>query len=379
MLGFLNYLTDIYRKYLNAKDNFIYQSFRSPKDFFNLKTLINALKLKTFSSSYHDMKKFIPNEHLQYLLSFQTLYIGISPFSGPSIYNNIPMIELLYGVWFIKGGMYQYAKALERRFKELGGTIQYHSEIKQVVTSGRKVTGIQVNDDTISVDAAVINADYPYAVENLLSPEAQKIEKMTPKKVNKMEYSMSCLLIYLGVNEQYPQLDLHTIKMASDFKGNVQEIEDGVLPPDPSYYIYNPSKLDDSFAPAGASSLCILVPVVNLQVSKISKQRYLEYADQVIDKAQREFDLNDLQSQIIVKEVFTPDQFNSLYNSKFGTAFGLKPTLLQSNYFRPHNKARKIDGLYFAGASSHPGAGVPIVITSGELAAKEVERDFNNE
>ncbi|WP_346001904.1 phytoene desaturase family protein [Fructilactobacillus sanfranciscensis] len=202
---------------------------------------------------------------------------------------------------------------------------------------------------------------------------------MTPKKVNKMEYSMSCLLIYLGVNEQYPQLDLHTIKMASDFKGNVQEIEDGVLPPDPSYYIYNPSKLDDSFAPAGASSLCILVPVVNLQVSKISKQRYLEYADQVIDKAQREFDLNDLQSQIIVKEVFTPDQFNSLYNSKFGTAFGLKPTLLQSNYFRPHNKARKIDGLYFAGASSHPGAGVPIVITSGELAAKEVERDFNNE
>ncbi|WP_404281973.1 squalene/phytoene synthase family protein [Fructilactobacillus sanfranciscensis] len=150
----MNYLTDIYRKYLNAKDNFIYQSFRSPKDFFNLKTLINALKLKTFSSSYHDMKKFIPNEHLQYLLSFQTLYIGISPFSGPSIYNIIPMIELLYGVWFIKGRMYQYAKALERRFKELGGTIQYHSEIKQVVTSGRKVTGIQVNDDTIPVDAA---------------------------------------------------------------------------------------------------------------------------------------------------------------------------------------------------------------------------------
>ncbi|WP_395319814.1 phytoene desaturase family protein [Fructilactobacillus frigidiflavus] len=379
MLGFLNYLSDIYRKYLNAKDNFIYQSFRSPKDFFNLKTLINAIKLKTFSSSYHDMQKFISNQHLQYLLSFQTLYIGISPFSGPSIYNIIPMIELLYGVWFIKGGMYQYAKALKRRFEELGGKLQYDSEVQQVVTSGRKVTGLQINGATIPVDAAVINADYPYAVESLLSPQAQKLEKKTPQKIKQMDYSMSCLLIYLGVEAQYPQLDLHTIKMASDFKENVQEIETGVLPPDPSYYIYNPSKLDDSFAPAGASSLYILVPVGNLQTSTLTEQQYADYADQVIDKAQRGFALTDLQAKIKVKSIFTPNQFNSLYNSKFGTAFGLKPTLAQSNYFRPHNKARKIDGLYFAGASSHPGAGVPIVITSGELAAKEVERDFSNE
>ncbi len=132
MLGFLNYLADIYNKYLIAKKNFIYRSFRGSKDFFNIKTLWNAYKLKTFSSSYEAVKKNISNTKFQYLMSFQTLYIGISPFNGPSIYNIIPMIELVYGVWFIKGGMFAYAKALEKRFIELGGEIKCKSPVAEI-------------------------------------------------------------------------------------------------------------------------------------------------------------------------------------------------------------------------------------------------------
>lgn len=375
MLGFLNYLSDIYGKYLNAKDNFIYQSYRSFKDFFNVKTLINSFKLKTFSSSFNDMKKFIPNQELQYLLSFQTLYIGISPFSGPSIYNIIPMIELLYGIWYIKGGMYEYALALKKRFEELGGRIQLDSEVSRIETRNRTATGITIDGVSFPADAVLVNADFPYAVENLIP---QNNQKTYPKKrVNqKLKYSMSCLLLYLGTDQKYPNLNLHTIKMASDFENNVNEIENGKLPKDASYYIYNPSLIDDSFAPKDSSSLYLLVPFANLQSKQWSEAEYYQYADKIIAKFQKDFAIEDFQNHIQVKKIFTPNNFASLYNSKFGTAFGLKPTLLQSNYFRPHNKFKDLDNLYFAGASTHPGAGVPIVITSGELAANELKKDF---
>ncbi|USS90518.1 phytoene desaturase family protein [Fructilactobacillus carniphilus] len=380
MAGFLNYLADIYQKYLNAKDNFIYKSFRTPRDFFNWKTLKQALQLKTFSSSYHDMQKFIPNQQLQYLLSFQTLYIGISPFSGPSIYNIIPMIELLYGVWYIDGGMYQYALALQRRFTELGGTIKLNQPVEAIETNRSQVTGIKVAGQTLASDAVVVNADYPYAVEHLLDQSAQRLERISEKEVNqKMQYSMSCLLLYLGVDCQYEQLGVHTIKMATDFKRNLTEIETGVLPNDPSYYLYNPSAIDASVAPAGASALYVLVPVANLQQQQLSETEVQDYVPKILRRMETDFGLTDLQKWIQVQRVFTPSDFKEFYNSKYGTAFGLKPTLLQSNYFRPHNKARKIQGLYFAGASTHPGAGVPIVVTSGELAAQELEKDLSNE
>ncbi|WP_220751224.1 phytoene desaturase family protein [Apilactobacillus xinyiensis] len=378
MLGFLKYLTDIYEKYLNAKDNFIYKSFRSPKDFFNPKTLWQAYKLKTFSSSYGAIQKYISNTNLQYLLSFQTLYIGISPFNGPSIYNIIPMIELLYGVWFIKGGMSAYADALLKRYLELGGQVKYDSPVSQIViNANREATGVLVDGDKYNFDGVVANADFPYVMNNLLDVPEKYKTKYTKTKVDQMDYSMSCFMLYLGVDKKYDRLRLHTIKMAKDFSKNVEEIDNGKLPSDPSYYIYNPSCLDDSFAPKGQSSLYILVPVSNLQkYDKWDDYNSDNFEEFIIKKVQNELGLDNLGSHIVTKCRFTPRTFASRYNSKFGTAFGLKPTLMQSNYFRPHNKAARIKNLYFTGASTHPGAGVPIVVTSGYLTANELKKDL---
>lgn len=217
MLGFLKYLTDIYGKYINAKDNFIYKSFRGPKDFFNFKTLWHAYKLKTFSSSFEAIQKNVSNTNLQYLLSFQTLYIGISPFSGPSIYNIIPMIELVYGVWFIKGGMFEYAKALEKRFLELGGEVIYNSEVtKIVVPQNKHVNGLLINGNLEKSDAVIANSDFPYTMTDLLDISDTKKGKYSEKKVQSMDYSMSCFLLYLGVDTKYAELNLHTIKRAKD-------------------------------------------------------------------------------------------------------------------------------------------------------------------
>ncbi|MDF7637151.1 phytoene desaturase family protein [Leuconostocaceae bacterium ESL0958] len=376
--GFLNYLTDIYGKYTIAKKYFIYQSFRSPKDFYNPKTLWHAYQLKTFSSSFSAIQKNIQNTTLQYLLSFQTLYIGISPFSGPSIYNIIPMIELLYGVWFIKGGMYEYAKALTRLFEELGGKIVYQAQVDKIETANRHVTGLRINGSLEQSDAVVTNADFPYAMTDLLVASEADKGKYKQRKVDQLDYSMSCFLLYLGVDRQYQELNLHTIKMADDFAGNVAAIDQGQLPDDPSFYVYYPTALDDSFAPAGQSSLYVLVPVANLKENDDwDAQSTSAFAAKMIDKVAADLDLPDLAEHIVYQQVYTPKTFASRYNSRFGSVFGLKPTLRQSNYFRPHNKHSKIDNLYFAGASVHPGAGVPIVITSGELAAQEVIKDHS--
>lgn len=377
MLGFLKYLTDIYGKYINAKNNFIYQSFRGPRDFFNLKTLWHAYQLKTFSSSYAAIKKNISSTNLQYLMSFQTLYIGISPFNGPSIYNIIPMIELIYGVWFIKGGMFQYAKALEKRFIELGGQIVYQAEVQEIAVSDQKhVTGLKINEEFETADAVVANADFPYTMTNLLGVADKAKGKYKQEKIEKMDYSMSCFLLYLGIDKKYDELRLHTIKMASDFEKNVADIDHGILPEDPSFYVYNPSVIDDTFAPDNQSALYVLVPVANLKENNNWDKEQIDlFAEKIIAKVENELALEGLSRHIVYKNIYTPKTFESRYNSAFGSTFGLKPTLKQSNYFRPHNKHAKIDNLYFAGASVHPGAGVPIVITSGELAAREVMKD----
>lgn len=380
MLGFLKYLTDIYAKYINAKNNFIYRSFRGPKDFFNLKTLWHAYQLKTFSSSYEAIKKNINHTDLQYLMSFQTLYIGISPFSGPSIYNIIPMIELVYGVWYIQGGMFEYAKALEKRFIELGGHIHFNSEVQHInVSNHQHVTGLQIHDETISTDAVVANADFPYTMSELIAREDNLRGRYTPQKIQKLDYSMSCFLLYLGIDKQYDGKQLHTIKMADDFEKNINDIEAGILPDDPSFYVYNPSTIDPTFAPVGQSSLYILVPVANLKANDDwDEDTVMRFADSVITQVSHDLEMPDLSEHIVYQKIFTPKIFENRYHSFFGSTFGLKPTLKQSNYFRPHNKHATIDNLYFAGASVHPGAGVPIVLTSGELTAKEVMRDFND-
>ncbi|MBJ7689267.1 phytoene desaturase [Weissella confusa] len=378
MEGFLNYLADIYSKYRNAKDNFIYKSFRGPKDFYNFKTLIQAYKLKTFSSSFEALSKHIKNPQLRNLLAFQTLYIGISPFNGPSIYNIIPMIELTSGVWFIQGGMFQYAAALEKRFLELGGVIRYDTEVTEIVVdTDNSAIGVQTTAGFHESQAVVANSDFPYTVENLINIPEKRLGKYTKKRIKQLDYSMSCYILYLGVNKNFSELGLHTIRMSEDFEGNVQAIENGIFPDDPSFYIYNPSTIDNSFAPSDQSAIYVLIPVSNLKGTESWETAKADHLKaNVLEIMENELGMTDLKDHIVYERAFTPETFKHRYNSLFGATFGLKPTLFQSNYFRPHNKHSTIQNLYFAGASVHPGAGVPIVITSGQLTANEVIKDL---
>ena len=374
--GYLSYLAEIYKRYLVAKDHFIYKAFRGPMDFYNPSTLRQALKLKTFDSAYHTISKYVKDDRLRKLLSFQTLYIGISPYNGPSIYTIIPMIESIYGVWFIKGGMYTMAKSMERLFIELGGKINLNTPIDEIIIEDGKAVGIKANSKEIKADSIVCNADFPYAMKNLIKEEKYK-GKYKDKKIDKMKYSCSCFLMYLGLNKKLDDLEVHNIFFAEDFDKNINDIFDGTLPDDPSIYLYSSSKMDSSLAPEGKESLYVLVPIPELSTSKTewNDETIAKYRSRIMDIIKDKTKIDNFEDLIEFEKIVTPNDFESRFNAYNGATFGLAPTLFQSNYYRPHNKATHCENLYFVGSSVHPGAGVPIVLTSAKLTASEVMKD----
>lgn len=375
--GYLAYLADVYKRYVVAKNEFILKPFRDKGDFFNPKSLINAMKLKTFDDAYTSISKFVKNEKLRKALAFQTLYIGISPYNGPSLYTIIPMIELIYGVWYMPGGMYSLAQGMEKLFKEMGGTIHLNAEVKEILIKDSKAYGIRLEDGERPADFVVCNADFPYAMKNLVKDVKSK-GKYTDSKIDSMEYSCSCFLLYLGMDKKYPNQSVHNIRFAMDFDKNINDIfEDTVLPEDPSMYLYTPSKIDPTVAPEGKEALYVLVPVPELSKGKVqwNDETIQSYRNKILDMISKIDGLEDIKENIIFEKIYTPKDFEEKFNAYNGATFGLKPTLMQSNYFRPHNKFDHAEGLYFCGSSTHPGAGVPIVLTSAALVAEEILKD----
>lgn len=375
--GFLSYLRDTYQKYLVAKDHFIEKSFRTWRDFYNPKTLWNAMKLKTFDSAHHTIAKYIKDEKIQKMISFQTLYIGISPHNGPSIYTIIPMIETIYGVHYAKGGMYGYIQAIEKRFKEMGGKIELNSPVEEVLFDGKTAKGIKVNGKTIESDAVIVNADFPRAMSKLIKDPKIK-GKYTEKKIKKMKYSCSVFLLYIGLDKKVPDLRVHNLYFGSNFEENLEEIFTGKLPTDPAYYIYSASQIDKDVAPEGHEGIYVLVPVPEMKTAQFewTKEVKEAYKEKIYQKMMKNKGLEDLKEHIVFETMMTPPDFSSELEAHYGATFGLAPTLFQSNYFRPKNVHPYGKKLYFAGSSVHPGAGVPIALTSGKIVAGEVKKDL---
>ncbi|EMF0258130.1 phytoene desaturase [Enterococcus hirae] len=377
--GYFAFLADIYQRYTIAKEAFITKSFRGFWDFYNPKSLWAGIRLRTFSDAYTSISKFVKDDRLRKSLAFQTLYIGVSPYQGPSLYTIIPMIELFYGVYFIEGGMYTLATSLARLFEELGGKIVYETSVDEILIDNKIAKGIRIGKEQVMADAIVCGADFPYAMKELI-PDERKRGKYTNKKIAKFEYSCSCFLMYLGLDKKYPEEHLHSIYFAEDFKQNVDDLfERGKLPDDPSFYLYRPSLMDDSLAPEGQEGLYVLVPVPELsKYEKWTEQTMQAYGQKIIRLLKEKTIFKDIDEHIVSETLITPKDFSERFNAYNGATFGLKPTLKQSNYYRPHNKFSAAENLYFCGSSTHPGAGVPIVMQSAKLAVEELLRDDNH-
>ncbi|WP_100012258.1 phytoene desaturase family protein [Lentibacillus sediminis] len=375
--GFFDYLQEIYKRFTVAKKYFIQRPFRDPKDFYNPFMLKQAMKLKTLDSADQFLGKYIKNERLKQMISFQTLYIGVSPYNGPSLYTMIPMIEFLYGVWFIKGGMYTMVTAMERLFQELGGKIYYNMNVEEIRIQDGTAKGILVNDKEVDADFVVCNSDFPFAMKHLVKNEKAK-GKYTDKKIDSMKYSCSCFLMYLGMDRKYDEIDhVHNFVFNEDLEKNLHDIFAGNKLESASFYVHIASKMDPSLAPEGKDGIYILMPVSELSTAKYTwdEDTIQYYRSYILNSLKRIEGFENIEQEIVTETYMTPKDFESKFNAYNGACFGLQPTLTQSNHMRPQSKAMHCDNLYFTGSSTHPGAGVPIVLLSAKIAAQELMHD----
>lgn len=379
--GFMSFLTDIYERYEIARKHFLERTFRKPSDFYNPYTLYQGMKLKTFDKADNLIEKYVANDKIQKILAFQTLYIGIDPKKSPSLYSIIPMIELMFGVHFIKGGMYRFAEALQALNEELGTHIYTGTNVEEIIIDPRykRAEGLKVEGRIERYDKVLCTADFPYAASSLIKKSFQS-KKYTTENINNMDYSCSAFLMYIGVDlDLSEEILLHNVIFSQDFDENIKEIFNGTLSEDPSIYVYAPSVEDKTLAPEGQTGIYVLMPVSELKTghvdwtdeATVSQVKEIVYKKMATVKA-----LAHVKEHIVTEIIFTPKDFESHYHAKFGAAFGLMPTLAQSNYYRPPNISRNYQNLYFAGASVHPGAGVPIVLTSAKITVDAMLEDI---
>jgi phytoene desaturase len=350
--------------------------------FMSWKTMIEfmpkALKLRALYPCYSLVKKYFKDFRHRFSFSFHPLFIGGSPFRSPAVYLMIPYLEKKGGVWFTPGGMYSLVKAFETVFIEQGGIILTNYEVNEIVVKNNKAVGIQVGHEFYPSDIVISNADFAHTQLNLIQPEARK--KWHDRKVKKMGYSMSAFLIYLGVRKQYPELLHHTLILSERYRELVKDVFDRkILPDDFSMYLHIPTRTDVNMAPPGCESMYVLVPVPNLDSNIDWNTMKKTYADKIINYLENEFGLKDLSQNIDVLEIFTPEDFKKRRNNHLGSAWGVEPKLTQTAIFRPHNKSDDIEGLYFVGTNTHPGAGVPGVLLTAETTEYLIVKDFQIE
>jgi phytoene desaturase len=342
-----------------------------------VKLVPELMRLNAAQSVYGFVSRFFRDPQLRTVFSFHPLFIGGNPFRASAIYSIVPYLERQGGVWFARGGMHSLVEAMLALFERLGGQVRLASPVQEVLineTNGR-VRGVRLGDgETLRATAVVLNADVASAYMQLVPPRFRS--RMSDRRIRRYGYSMSCFLLYLGLDRQYPDKLLHhTIVMAPRYRGLIRDIFDGHgLPPDMSLYLHAPTRSDPSMAPPGGESLYVLAPVPHLGHGVDWQSEAQPFRDRIVRFLEHDFGLTGLEQSICVERRFTPLDFQDDLSSYLGSAFSIEPTLLQSAWFRPHNISEDIPGLYLVGAGTHPGAGLPGVLLSAKITAELISQ-----
>ena len=340
------------------------------KPFVMMQQLPALLKLKSYKSVYSLVSSYIKNEKLRRMLSMHPLLVGGNPFTTTSIYGLILYLEKKWGIHYSMGGTGNIIKGFEKLMNEVGIKVIKGNEVKKIISKNTKITGVQLsNDNTINADIVICNADPPAVYEKLLDGNSNNSFLFNWKK-KRMEYSMGLFVYYFGTKKIYENVEHHTIKFGNKYKEHLDDIFDKKkLNEDISYYLHRPSATDKSIAPEGNDCFYVLVPVPNNQSGIDWNTEGEKMKSLIINKMEKDL-MPNLKENIVEDFYLTPDYFEKDLNTKFGSGFSIQPKFTQSAYFRFHNKSEIYDGLYFVGAGTHPGAGVPGVLSSAKVLDK---------
>jgi phytoene desaturase len=371
--GLARYMQGGARHYRVVAEKMVARDFRWPFDYLRLGALGQLARGSLLANHYRRMSAYFATPRLKSAFTFQDLYVGLSPFEAPAILSLLSYTELAHGVSYPVGGMYSVVEALVGLAHVAGVEFSFGSVVDRIDTSANKVTGVTLADGRcLEADVVLANADLPYVYERLLPPDG------TAEKLSRKRFSCSSISFFWGLDRPYEELSPHTLFLADDFRENFESIvRDHTLPANPSVYIHAPARLDASAAPAGRDSVTAIVPVGHLRGD--GPDDWSERRDRArahVFRRLRSIGIADLRDHITFEESCTPETWAERHNLAKGATHGLAHTLSQMGWLRPRNRHHRFRNLYFAGASTHPGTGVPTAMASGRLAARRVVADL---
>jgi phytoene desaturase len=330
--------------------------------------------LRPWSSLDAELGRYFRDPRIRLAFSFQSKYLGMSPFNCPSLFSILSFLEYEHGVFHPVGGCAAVMERMAAIAEDMGVTIRRNEPVREVVLKGRRAVGVRTDAGIVRADALVINADFADAMTRLVPNSARR--RWTDERIAKKRFSCSTYMMYLGIDGRYDDFAHHTVYLAQDYERNLREIEDEhLLSEDPSLYIQNACVTDPTLAPEGMSTLYILAPVSH-QHPKIQWPRERSKFRTIIMKQLARLGLRDLRRRIRYETTLTPDDWQSKHAVYRGATFSMAHTLRQMLYRRPHNRFEDLDGVYLSGGGTHPGSGLPVIFESARISARLLLADL---
>ena len=333
----------------------------------------SLMSFDVFRSMDQGVRRFISNPKLVEILDYFIKYVGSSPYDAPALMNLLPYIQFEYGLWYVKGGMYGMAQAMEKLALELGVRIRLYAEVADIETAESRATAVVLQDGArLAADIIVSNMEVIPAMRELL--------KATPVELKALQrFAPSCsgLVLHLGVNRLYPQLAHHNFFYSDKPKAHFDAVfHSGKLSEDPTIYLVAPVKTDPTQAPPGCEIIKVLPHIPHLNPDKpLSPEDYLAFRERVLDKLER-MGLTDLRKHMITEEYWTPQDIQARYYSNQGSIYGVVADRYKNLGFKAPQRSGKYKNLYFVGGSVNPGGGMPMVTLSGQLVRDKILADL---
>ncbi len=364
------FLLECKEQYEISKSEFMYRNYNSLRDFMTLRIMRMGARLPLFKKQKQIIEKKFKSELLRKVLQYQTVLLGTAPGDTPGIYTLMNYVDLVLGEWYPTGGIRSIPDSLEKISQKYNTKIKLNTSVSKIIVENNIAKGVLLeNGEKLYADIVVSNADVEHTDRKLLPTEHQtKSDKYWESRV----LAPSAFILYLGVKGKLPQLNHHNLLFTKDWEHGFSQIfSNPEWPNDPSMYICMPSKTDNTLAPVDHENLFVLVPIASgLDYDKDFSEKYSEF---ILDEIAKYYNISDLKERIVVKHTYSVKDFIADYNAFKGTALGLAHTLGQTAVFRPNNVHKNIPNMFYVGAGTNPGIGMPICLISAELAYKRIE------
>ncbi len=368
------YMADNRRK-LEAFRPILETPFHSARDLLR-PPVLRALKLlRPHRSVDADLGSFFSDPRVRLAFSFQSKYLGMSPFRCPSLFTILSFMEYEYGVFHPRGGCGAVMDAMARANRRLGVDIRLGEPVEQILFEGRRARGVRAGGVERDADAVVVNADFGHAMRTLVPDSLRR--RWTDKRIDGKKYSCSTFMLYLGIEGTLPDIAHHTIYLARDYQANLDQIEAGLVTPgEPSFYVQNACVTDPALAPPGHSTLYVLIPVGHNVVGGVDwPAEQVRYRRMALDRLAR-IGIPDIEGRIRFEKMMTPADWEVDMAIHRGATFNLAHSLQQMLHWRPRNRFEDLDGVYLVGGGTHPGSGLPVIFESARITSRLLAEDF---